>query len=343
MLHRPRKPGSYAGADDDAMAEEDGRGAAKSYESTIEERVRAMLERVVGPGHADVRVTAEMDSARVERVEEHYDPARSVLRSEEQSVEHGPAEQDLSVAGVPGAESNLPTGSSNGLKAATPAKPAGSAPGAGPLPLTSATAVAPGSVRESHTRNYEIDHVSEKRTIASGALKRLAVAVVLDGARGDKGLVPMPREELDRIAQLVHSAAGVSESRGDVVTVESMLFADPIESPAEPVTQTQGTLARFPAVRRWAPFAIGAALMIALGGVALKRRHAVRAPSAESQLPPGPLPLSLETGVRPVVDSADLRSQAHSRATQDPATAALVLRFWLGSETQQGARETGSS
>ena len=60
---------------------------SRSFEVSLEDRVRSMLERVVGLGHADVRVTAEIDPARVEHVEEHYDPTRSVLRSEEQSIE----------------------------------------------------------------------------------------------------------------------------------------------------------------------------------------------------------------------------------------------------------------
>ena len=117
MLHRPRKSGAAGDADE---GDEDARVAARSYETSLEDRVRAMLERVVGLGHADVRVTAEIDPARVERLEEHYDPTKSALRSEEQSIEHGTADPNESVAGVPGAESNLPTGAA---KPSAPAKP----------------------------------------------------------------------------------------------------------------------------------------------------------------------------------------------------------------------------
>jgi flagellar M-ring protein FliF len=297
--------------------------------------VRAMLERVVGPGHADVRVTADIDSARVERLEEHYDPTKSALRSEEQSLEHGAADPNESVAGVPGAESNLPTG---GAKPAAP-KPAASASGAPAASSAAAVAAAaPGTLRESHTRNFEIDHVSEKRTVAGGALKRLTVAVVLDGVKGDKGMIPRQREELDKLATLVRSAAGASQARDDVVTVESMPFAASSEVPAESAMPAPVALDRLRVLQRWAPFAAGAVLLLAFAGVAMRRSKSAARNNQVLSLPAGDVPPSLEAAIRPALDTGDLRAQALLRATQDPATAALVLRFWLGTATPE-ARE----
>ncbi|MGA7122862.1 MAG: flagellar basal-body MS-ring/collar protein FliF [Polyangiaceae bacterium] len=336
MLHRPRKSG---GAGDGEEGDDDARVAARSYETSLEDRVRAMLERVVGPGHADVRVTAEIDPARVERTEEHFDPTKSALRSEEQSLEHGSSDPNESVAGVPGAESNLPTGTA---KLAASAKPAASASASGAPAASSAppiAAAATGPIRESHTRNFELDHVMEKRTTGGGALKRLTVAVVLDGVKGDKGIVARDREELDKLASLVRSAAGASPARDDVVTVESMPFAGSAEAPAEAAVAAPVAQGRLKVIQRWAPAGVGAVVLLAFAGVMLRRRKSAAPVQAALGLPPGEAaPLALEAAAAaaatPALDPGDLRTQALSRASADPATAALVLRFWLGTATQ---------
>jgi flagellar M-ring protein FliF len=339
MLRRPRK--MTEGGDTNAGAgDEDARGAARAYESALEERVRTMLERVVGPGHADVHVTADIDPARVERVEERFDPSKSVLRSEEQSVERLSGDVDNSVTGVPGAESNLPSGVSKGSASAFPP----SASASPPAPALTAAAGSPSAIasaapaRESHTRNYEVDHVSEKRIIGPGAVRRINVAVVLDGVRTDVGVVPRPRAELDKLTALVRSASGVTDARGDVVALESMPFAiEPTEplmnpSPGEPTASNLRTL------RRWGPAAAGLVLLasILVGIVAVRARRGRAYDDAQSpaQLIAGETPPVLPATIQPAtLDSGDLRTRAHARAAQDPATAALVLRFWLGTAT----------
>lgn len=319
MLHRPRRPG--AEGDDMGAGDEDGQTAARSYESAIEDRVRAMLERVVGVGRADVRVTADLDPARVEHLEEHYDPARTVLRSEERSVERQSGEVDESVAGVPGAESNLPTGSAKDSAAKTAASSSSA-----PLPGTA-------PVRESHTRNYEVDRVTDKRVLAGGALRRLTVAVVLDGVKGEGG-GERSREELDRLAALVRSAAGVSDARGDVVTLESMPFV--VVAAPEPPAPVALAPTRTDLARRWAPFgAVGAILLVVMVVVWRRGKRRAVLPAA---LGPAVTPAQLEAAASLTLESGDLRAKAYARAVQDPATAALVLRFWLGTTAPEAPR-----
>jgi len=339
MLHRPR--GSGAGDADGLGDDQDSRAAARSYETALEDRVKAMLERVVGPGHADVRVTADLDPARVERLEEHFDPAKPALRSEEQSIERSSGEPDDTVAGVPGAESNLPGGAAKGSSAPVASASASVAPSAAPAPVALA-----GPVRESHTRNFELDHVTEKRTTAGGALRRLTVAVMLDGVKGDKGVIERPRAELDRLAMLIRSAAGANDARGDLVTVESLPFAlsDAAQEPSEPAPPPRPS--KLDLLRKWAPYAAGAILLLALMVVALRRRAVSRAAQGEDntlaatpQLAEASTPPQLEAAPTPILDVGDLRARAHARAGEDPATAALVLRFWLGTDAQESAAQ----
>jgi flagellar M-ring protein FliF len=341
-LHKPR---SANGQDDGLGNDDDARAVAKSYESATEERVRAMLEKVVGPGHADVRVTADIDSSHVERLEEHFDPTRSALRSEEESIERSGGEPDESVAGIPGAESNLPGGAAKGASSAPKPAPSGSAAASASAsaPSTAPTAVASAApIRESHTRNFEIDKISEKRISTGGALRRLAIAVVLDGARGGQG-APRSREELDQLAALVRSASGANEARGDVVTVESIPFAAPAEALPEAPVAPASPIAKLIASKPWAPgAAVAIALVAATGFFVVMRRGRAVLPAVEvspmlasAPTPAALEPATLEAAIKPALDAADLRTKAHSRAATDPATAALVLRFWLGTSTPE--------
>jgi flagellar M-ring protein FliF len=275
-----------------------------------------MLERIVGEGHADVRASVELDLARVERNEDHYDRARTALRSEEQTIERLAPAAGITLAGVPGAESNLPGGS----------------PGGG----GTSSATSAGLQRETHTRNFEVDHVSERRVATQGSVRRVTVAVVVDGVEGPHGVVPRGAEELQRLTALVRGAVGASEARGDVVTVESIPFQETLRAPAH----TTPSRARATGVRA-APrgVVVGAVVVgVALAGVALaslrrRRRSSQEAAAATfvtlraAEAPAAELP------AEPTFES--LRAEAHARAAQDPATAALVLRYWLGAEDRE--------
>jgi len=58
-------------------------------ERWLEEKAQTLLDRVVGPGNAVVRVTAQVDFERLERDAEYYDGENPVVRSEELSEESG--------------------------------------------------------------------------------------------------------------------------------------------------------------------------------------------------------------------------------------------------------------
>lgn len=302
VLHKPRRGGEGDGAAD----ADEATSSARTLEATLEERARSMLEKVVGPGHVDVRVSAELDRSRVERVEDRYDPKQAVLRSEQSSVESSPT--DNSATGVPGAESNLPNGS------AKPVTPDGGV-----------------ATRESYTRNFEVDHVTEKRVLIGGTLRRLTVAVVVDG-RGKDGATS--KEDVDRMTALVRSAVGADEKRGDVVTVESVPF---LEAEVVMPAQARSLLSYVPeAYRRYVPYAAaGAGAFLLFGIVALVARSRRRARRAR-QLATTVAIVAAEKDTKDggiiveKLEPEELRTRAHDCAAEDPATAALVLRFWLG-------------
>jgi flagellar M-ring protein FliF len=320
-LHHPRRPGAADAPGGGGGVGDSETPPARALEASIEERARAMLEKVVGAGHVDVRVSADVDLAHVERTEDHYDSGSAVLRSEEATTERTAGGADDSVAGIPGAESNLPAakGAASAAASAAPAPAAG-----GPI------------TRETHTRNFEVDHVQEKHVSSSGIVRRLTVAVVVDGAPGPDGhtLVPRERAELDKLEKLVKSASGFVEKRGDVVTVESALFpdADPIAAVAPPPVSVIASLP--PKVRRYLPIGAGA-LGLVLAVVLLVRRRRSRRKAAALLLAAAAKPLEIAP-TTPALEltaatrtTEDLREEVVRRVKADPASAALVLRHWL--------------
>ncbi len=330
MLHRPKGTNGESGGDDEGG---ENVSHAQKLERDLEERAKKMLERVVGAGHVDVRVTADIDSSRVERIEDHYDPTKAALRSEEASTERTTTGNNT-VAGVPGAESNLPTGSA-------------------PVAVTTDSS---GVIRESHTRNFEMDHVFEKKIATTGTLKRLTVAVVLDGiAKTENGHVthqePRGKEEMDRLSSLVKSAVGIDEKRGDVLTLDSVPFleADPFVVEEAPVTSPIAELKKleWKKPKVYIPAAVlGVLVLGALVAVLRKVKKANKLAALKPSLSltisdngtTGEIPAVLGVANSPlrlpppevIEPDMDLRETAQVRASADPATAALVLRAWLG-------------
>lgn len=325
VLHKPRRQGEEGGGDDDRLTQ------AHSLEATLEERARSMVEKVTGAGHVDVRVTVDLDPARTERVEDHYDPKQTALRSEERSVERNGIE-DLPVAGVPGAESNIPSGAARGATAAD---------GGAPAPVAGNA----GTTRESHTRNFEVDRVTEKRTTAGGALRRVTVAVVIDGAPSTVGGPVRSKEEIAQIASLVRSAVGFDERRGDAVTVEAVPFLAgdvPVVAAAAPSLFALPTTLE---PKKVAPFAGGGLLLLAvLVGLGLRSRSkrikvaqtlalaAAKEKASAEQVTIEILGAKSGESIAPekIASPDDLRRLVRERAALDPATAALVVRSWLG-------------
>ncbi|MBU0673564.1 MAG: flagellar M-ring protein FliF [Proteobacteria bacterium] len=202
-------------------------------EESLRHKVESMLEEVVGVNKVKARVTADLDFSKVNVTEELFDPDGQVVRSEQKLVE-GDGTKGLSDQGIPGVKGELATYSDSGTSGETVG----------------------GYNRNNITRNYEISRTTRHREEASGAVQRLSVAVMIDGAyeqsTDDKGGTSMsykPRtsEELAFFDKLVKNAIGYNEERADQVEVISMAFA--LSSVVEPELTTmekiEGPLRQF--------------------------------------------------------------------------------------------------
>jgi flagellar M-ring protein FliF len=320
-LHRPSSDAQGAAELTDLHGEQS-RLVASQYESDV----LAQLERVVGPGNADVRVNVDLDASTREKTEELYEPSKTALRSEN-LVEELNGAQEAGVAGVPGARTNLPDAQAEGGDP-TPAPAAGG-----------------GAVRKSHTRNWEVERVTKKTSTPPGEIQRLSVAVLLNGRweqRGPKSVfVARSPEEVQHLESVVKNAVGFSAERGDSVVVQAAKFSR-VEEPAEVVDPRWLTMSR----RYW-PVAAGVAALLGILMLVLVWRKSVKkatlptpaqlAAAASGAALPGlaqPAELGEGASVPQLAAPAapafeEVREQALLMAAKDPATAAVVLRQWL--------------
>ena len=184
----------------------EGDSRKSDVEQRIAKQVKTLVEGVVGPGKARVNVTADLQLSQVTVQQETYDPDGQVVRSESTTDENS--------------KQNEPD--SNGQVSATSNIPGGAGPN-----MTNSTSA---SGRQESTTNYEISHTTRTEVQTPGEVKRLSVAVAVDGATattkdGKPGAyTPRSAQEMQQIEQLVRSAVGYSQDRGDQVTVVNVRF-----------------------------------------------------------------------------------------------------------------------
>lgn len=195
------------GQDGDAasgVGTQTGDEAKTAYESRSVRMVEEMLERILGPGRVRAEVTAEMDFDRISTTSETYDPDGQVVRSTQTVAENSNSRE--SAAATVSVQNNIPT------------QPAPNGDGA--------AGAANASNRNEETVNYEISRTTKTHVRESGSVKRLSVAVAVDGNYdAQKAYQPRSPEELAQLARLVKSAVGFDEKRGDSVEVINMRFA----------------------------------------------------------------------------------------------------------------------
>jgi len=179
----------------------------KEYEHSLEERLQSMLERVVGRQKVVVRVSADLDFNKVEKTEEIFDPDQVAIRSEHRLTEKQ-LSQDGGEAGVPGVNSNVP------------GRDFGQSPGAGKHRNLD---------KADEIRNYEISKLVSRTIMPVGAVKKISVAVMVDGkyengADKEKNYVPRSEAELQVYTSMIKKAIGFNQKRGDQVEVANLAF-----------------------------------------------------------------------------------------------------------------------
>ncbi len=218
--------GGGEGDDAAGQAADDARTA---IEDRIRKQVKELVEGVVGPGRARVQVTADLDMSQSTTQEEKYDPDGQVARST-QTVEETNKQNQPDTSGQASASANVP---------GTP----------GAQSSASTTNNTSDSGRTEETTNYEISRTTTTTVAPPGTIKRLSVAVAVDGVStpGGNGKTgsyqPRSAQEMQHIEDLVRSAVGYNAARGDQVSVINVRFDDSVS--ADTATSSSANLFDF--------------------------------------------------------------------------------------------------
>ena len=316
-------------------------------ESGYSKRIIELLEPVMGRENLRANVTAEIDFSQTEATTEEFKPnqgkdAVATLRSQQSTEQSGGGGTGTALAsGVPGAASNQPP-----LPATAPVigavQPLQAAQ-AGAAPATSG-----GNTKREAVTNYEVDKTVRVTRNATGTVKRLNAAVVVNhrtsiDAKGKTVSTPLSDEEIEKLSALVRESIGFNKERGDSVKVINAPFK------VEPVNNTTLPLWKQPEVidmlrAAAVPAGLGlVALLVFFGMVkpALKVALAPAAPPppgsridtvvADAQTLPGlPSPATLALEAPRYNQHLD---NARQMAKQNPAAVATVVSGWVNGET----------
>ncbi len=318
----------------------------RNVESMYLKRVVEILEPVVGRDNLRANVTAEIDFSQSEQTSEEFKPnqtdAAAAVRSRQTSDANSPS--GSGPAGVPGAASNQPpVGATAPLSGA--AQPLQGAPGGNGAGGAGGN---PNARRDAVT-NYEVDKTVKVVRNATGNIKRLNAAVLLNhrnsvDPKGKTVTTPLSPEELEKLTSLVQQSLGFNKERGDSVRVVNFAFKPELAPKIEAVPLWQ---------QPWVLDLLRAAavpLLLALLGWGVMARM-VR-PALDTMLPPAPPPPAPALGATldATVGDDDAQAQAaataalpppgpninlaHARtlAKDNPAAVAQIMRGWVNGE-----------
>jgi flagellar M-ring protein FliF len=188
--------------------------ARRNLEQYLGKKGQDMLEKVLGPGQAIVRVSADINYDTVTRSEEKFDPEGQVLRSQTKTDENTDTATS-SASGPVGISANTTTETNVTASTTTP------------LNTTK-------NKKAVTTVQYEIGKLTSNTMQAAGGIKRLSAAVTvaakLEGTGAERKVVSRSSEELEKLRRIVASAVGIQTGtdnpRGDTITLEELPFND---------------------------------------------------------------------------------------------------------------------
>lgn len=194
------------------------------YEQRIAKSIESLLDRTLGANKTRAEVTVDLDFDQISSTSIQFDPDGQVIRSQstteegELSNEHEIGSDTVSIQNtlpskiIPG-EGSQKTHNNNH------------------------------SSNSEESINYEISHSTKTYVKELGTIRRLSIAVMVDGTykkneNGSLEYQPLSEEELKKLQELVKTATGYKESRGDVVSVVNMRFSELPEEKEDEIHQT---------------------------------------------------------------------------------------------------------
>jgi len=309
------------GAGGGAVAASENDQQTQQFEDAKSASLQQMLDKVLGTGHAVVRVNAELNFDGTETTSETYvtQTGLSPLSEATSSESYG----------------NAGAGAGGALGQTFPSlSPGGGLNGGGTY------------VKVDRTVNNPVGKVVGHTTSAPGGVKRLSVAVVLD-SKAAAAVDPL------QIQSLVSNAVGIDPKRGDTVQVNKLAFDTAATAAAAKelaAAQSAAKTAQYLDLGKKA--GIGLVLLI-VGIIAMRRRgrNSASIEAVASDLPPEgallarpaaePLAITasaieaLDAGagvgvLDPSLERDQLRDEVSRFVDQQPEEIAAIVQGWLG-------------
>lgn len=305
-------PGEDGAALDDVHSQQ-----VAAYEGSTAEAVQSMLTDVVGPGHAVVRVDADLSYDQKSTTSERYVTEKNATPLQSSTTKETYSGASAPIGGVLGPDNGgVPTGTAGSDSSYQ---------------------------KESSQVSNAVGKVTEQTKAAPGQVRRQSVAVLLDAATA---------KQLDsaEVEKLVAAAAGIVPARGDTIQVSTMSFdTSAAESAKKALDAEQAARSRGQMLSLGKTIGLAVLVLIALAVLGRKARRVERTEIAlpmqrgeltfdeMRELMAASAPLELE-GSRPAVDPAvtqqqnelvAIRSDIGSLIEQQPDEVARLLRGWL--------------
>ena len=184
----------------------------RKFEEDYQRRVEELLSKVVGDGHVKVAVSADLDFSNVSEQQTILDQDGATIHSQQKMTEN--MEGNRQLGGVPGAQSNTP----------------GEQPGVVPAP----PGIKNTTNKDNVITNYEIPKTMRTTHKPVGSVKKLSVAVLVDGkqihsvnadGKSETKSEAWAADKLQQFESLVTSSLALDKKRGDTLEIRNMEFA----------------------------------------------------------------------------------------------------------------------
>ncbi len=184
--------------------------AQRAVEQCLTQKAQGMLDKVLGPGRAVVRVSAELNFDTLTRTSENYDPDGQVVSLQTKNDD------------------------TTRTSSTTPNVAAGISANTSASSNSTGTAGAPATTtqneRTTSTIQYQISKTTSNLVHSAGGIKRLTAAVTVaeqtKGSGADRQFIKRTPAELQQLSSMVSGAIGLDPARGDTLTLEEMPFND---------------------------------------------------------------------------------------------------------------------
>ncbi len=275
-------------------------------ERAMEERIVTMLEPVLGPNKVVARVSLDVDFRQTELTREEFDPSGRVIRSQTSELD----EAEVTDGGVPGVQANIPGGEAESSTGSP-------------------------NRRKSNAVTYEVGRTTSRVSEPRGKIRRLSIAVMVDGNYDDGVYVPLASEEIQKLTTIIKTAVGFNAKRGDELELTNIPFKEvPATAVAPgPVLDLRQWLLS-PQIIKIGGGALLVLLILLILWISLGRRKPQPVPQERIQLPVEQAREEVEKDISGAVEkitiTSDPRQEQLVQIARDYKDVTVqILRMWL--------------